>query len=223
MVLVVLPDYQSQMVVYSFNVMSWFLLISKISFALCFSFCIYTFLRLIILGKPNDYSKTKGNISSSIKYSFTGGMSPRKKESAYLHMPTYIAGILYHLGTFLSIILFFFNVLEIKFVNYLMLPIAAFLFISGVCGVLILIKRISKTELNSLSNADDYISNLIVTVFQFATIYYLFYLTPIYFVISAVLFLYLPIGKLKHAIYFFAARYHLGFFYGKRGVWPPQN
>ncbi len=219
----VLQDCQNQMVVFSSNVMSWFILISKISFAICFAFCIYTLFRIISLGKPKDYAKTKGDINSSIKYSYTGGMSPVKKESAYLHLPTYIAGILYHLGTFLSLILFFLNVLGINLTNYLIIPIAVFLIISGICGVSILIKRIFKSELNSLSNVDDYISNVIVNVFQFVTIYYLFYLTPIYFVISAVLFLYLPIGKLKHAIYFFAARFHLGFFYGKRGVWPPQN
>jgi hypothetical protein len=41
-----------------------------------------------------------------------------------------------------------------------------------------------------------------------------------YFIFAGVLFLYLPSGKLKHSLYFFAARYHLGFFYGWRGIWP---
>jgi hypothetical protein len=45
----------------------------------------------------------------------------------------------------------------------------------------------------------------------------------LYFIAISLLFLYFPLGKLKHAIYFFAARYQLGFFYGWRGVWPPQN
>jgi hypothetical protein len=33
--------------------------------------------------------------------------------------------------------------------------------------------------------------------------------------------LYIPAGKLRHTVYFFAARYHLGYFFGWRGVWPP--
>jgi len=35
---------------------------------------------------------------------------------------------------------------------------------------------------------------------------------------SAVLF-YVPLGKLRHAIYFPLARVYLGLFFGKRGVW----
>jgi hypothetical protein len=42
----------------------------------------------------------------------------------------------------------------------------------------------------------------------------------LYFIIAAVLWLYFPVGKLRHVVYFFAARYHLGFFFGRRGVWP---
>jgi hypothetical protein len=30
----------------------------------------------------------------------------------------------------------------------------------------------------------------------------------------------MPLGKLRHVVYYFAARYHLGFFYGWRNVWP---
>ena len=33
----------------------------------------------------------------------------------------------------------------------------------------------------------------------------------------------MTVGKLKHVVYFFAARYHLGFFYGWRNVWPPHK
>ena len=203
--------------------MNWYITISKILFALCFTFCIYTFFRIIILGKPKDFSKTKGDINSAIKYSYTGGMSPAKKESAFLHLPTYIAGMLFHIGTFISLVLFISNVLNVELIYEIKILISIILSISGISGFLILNKRISKRELKSLSNADDYISNVIVTLFQIITIVYLFIPLNLYFVISSLLFLYLPMGKLKHTIYFFAARYHLGLFYGKRGVWPPKN
>jgi hypothetical protein len=78
--------------------------------------------------------------------------------------------------------------------------------------------------MRALSNPDDYISNLIVTLFQLATAAVLFWpqLFPVYFVLTALLLLYIPLGKLKHAIYFFAARYQLGYFFGRRNVWPPR-
>jgi len=152
-------------------------------------------------------------------------MSPKKKESAYLHMPTYTAGLLFHMGTFLS--LFLFLILLARFypggiVAYLL---AAFLVITGMSGMGILIKRMSQQKLRVLSNPDDYISNLLVSLVQLLTAQTLLNhdISAIYFVLISVLFLYLPVGKLKHTVYFFAARYHLGFFYGWRGVWPPKH
>lgn len=96
--------------------------------------------------------------------------------------------------------------------------------LTGLSGLGILIKRMIKKELKALSNPDDFISNILVTAFQFITALVLYngQYFPVYFIIVSALLLYLPLGKLKHTIYFFAARYHLGFFYGWRGVWPPK-
>jgi len=103
--------------------------------------------------------------------------------------------------------------------------IAGFLIISGLSGMAILIKRMTKKELRTLSNPDDYISNLLVTLVQLMTASVLLNvrLFPVYFILVSIFLLYLPLGKLKHTLYFFAARYHLGLFYGWRGVWPPKS
>jgi nitrate reductase gamma subunit len=127
-------------------------------------------------------------------------------------------------GTFLSFLLFFlvlFNFLPGGWIN---LSIGGLLTLTGLSGFSILIKRFINKELRALSNPDDYISNILVTIFQFITAYLFFngISFPLYFILTGVLFLYLPLGKLKHTVYFFAARYHLGFFYGWRGVWPPK-
>ncbi len=205
--------------------MFWYHWMTLAAFVVCMGSCLFHLIRLIRLGKPVDYSKQEGNISKAVSYSFTKAMSPAKKESAYLHLPTYTAGIIYHLGTFLSIFLFFIFIFEIEFTaitNYILID---FLAISVICGLGILIKRIVKKELLSLSNPDDFISNLLVTFFQFATTLMLYWENGVivYSIITTALLLYLPLGKLKHTIYFFAARYHLGFFYGWRGVWPIVN
>ena len=203
--------------------MSWYIATALVTFAICLATCIYHAFRIVTLGKPNDFSEPAGNVGSAVTYSFTGGMSPKKKESAYLHLPTYTAGIFYHLGTFLSVALFFCFLLKISFGETITLILSSFLIVSGLSGIGIFVKRIVKKELSSLSNPDDYISNLLVTGFQFATLAFLNFETPLYYLVASALFLYLPLGKLKHAVYFFAARYHLGFFYGRRGVWPPKN
>jgi len=203
--------------------MSWYSTLALLSFVICLLVCLGHVYKLIRLGKPVDYSEPIGNVSSAVVYSFTGGMSPQKKESAFLHLPTYTAGIFFHLGTFLSLALFFCFLSKLHFGGTIIIFLSALLAVSAFSGVGIFVKRIFKKELRSLSNADDYISNLLVTGFQMATIIFLNFPAPVYFLIASALFLYLPLGKLKHTIYFFAARYHLGFFYGRRGVWPPKN
>lgn len=204
--------------------MHWYHWLAIIGLGICLLSCIYHFYRIISLGNPPEYARKAGHIGKAVRYSFTGAMSPKVKESAYLHMPTYLAGIIYHLGTFLAIFIFIFALLGIWLTGPVMHIAAGILLLSALSGFAILIKRITKKELRSLSNPDDYISNILVNLFQLFTALAMLEpgLTPIYFIISALLLLYFPLGKLKHAVYFFAARYHLGYFYGWRGVWPPR-
>jgi nitrate reductase gamma subunit len=205
--------------------MYWYQYLALASLLVCLASSLVHVFRLIRLGKPSDFAPPSGKTWPAIQYSFTGAMSPTKKESAFLHLPTYAAGILYHLGTFLAIFLFFLMLLQFPFSGMFAVLLSVFFLITGGCGLAILIKRMVKHELRSLSSPDDYISNLLVTLFQLTTALVL--LMPEsgagYFILASLLLLYFPVGKLKHAIYFFAARYQLGLFYGRRGVWPPKT
>ena len=205
--------------------MTWYLWLVIVALSVCTVSCLYHFYRIVSLGNPPEYARKAGHIGKAVRYSFTGAMSPRNKESAYLHMPTYTAGIIYHLGTFLSIALFFAFLLRLFIPGWISPVLAILSGLSAISGIAILVKRISIYQLRSLSNPDDYISNILVTAFQAATSFALFYGGPgiSYFIITALLLFYFPLGKLKHAVYFFAARYHLGYFYGWRGVWPPRS
>ena len=204
--------------------MDWTWWLALNAFAICNLACMFHFIRLVKLGKPVDYSRKAGNIPKALGYAFTGAMNPAKKESAFLHLPTYTAGILYHLGTFAAMALFIFILLGTIPNQPLSMILTVFFMVSGISGVSILIKRIVNHELRAISNPDDFISNLLVTLFHFISALLMTNtaILPVYFILAALLFLYLPVGKLKHTVYFFAARYHLGFFYGWRGVWPPK-
>jgi hypothetical protein len=202
--------------------MTWYHSIALIAFVLCLAGLTYHLIRLIRLGSPNDYSRQRGNVTAAVAYSFLGAMNPRKKESAYLHLPTYAAGLLYHGGTFISIVLFPLLFANVRIGDIPQWSVVGFLTLSVGSGIGMFLKRITVGTIRSLSNPDDYLSNLLVTLFQLATL-----LTMVqdgfavyYFVSVSLLLLYLPVGKLKHALYFFAARYHLGLFYGWRGIWP---
>ena len=205
--------------------MHWYQILALVSASICIVSCLIHGLKLIRYGKPKDYSQKRGDIGASIKYSYTGAMSPTKKESAYLHLPTYTAGLLYHMGTFLSLFIFILFIIGIIPSNTIAYFFSAILVIGGLSGLGIFIKRAAKDQLRALSNPDDYISNLLVTIVQLLTALSLIIpeALPYYYIMISMFFLYLPLGKLKHTVYFFAARYHLGFFYGWRGVWPPKQ
>jgi hypothetical protein len=204
--------------------MTWYTWFFLAALLICLASLIYHFFILVRSGTPVDYALPAGRVSAGIAYSFTGAMNPAKKESAFLHLPTYTAGIIYHLGTFLSVFLIFILWADVVLTKSLELGFASFLLISSLNGIGILIKRMLKKGLRELSNPDDYISNILVTAFQilmglalaFGSIF-----TPCLFLAAGLLLLYIPLGKLKHLLYFFAARWQLGLFYGSRGVWPP--
>lgn len=203
--------------------MHWYQWIALAALTVMTGSCLWHFVRLLRKGKPGDYSAPAGSEAAGVAFSFTGAMSPAKKESAYLHLPTYTAGLTYHLGTFLAIILFILSFFNLINNNLIFKILAVILVMSFLSGLFILIKRIRVRKLRILSNPDDYLSNILVTLFQGITISYLLVghsaACP-YYLAAAALFFYLPVGKLKHVVYFFAARYQLGIFFGRRGVWP---
>ncbi|HPX59017.1 MAG TPA: hypothetical protein PLL02_01135 [Bacteroidales bacterium] len=198
------------------------------AFLVCIIALMAHFIRLIYLGKPKDYSRKSGNVTKAVAYSATVAMIDHK-ESAYLHIPTYFAGMVYHIGTFVSFLLllfFFINmILQITLPQWVVWVLIAGLSLSALCGFSLLIKRAVSKPMRSLSNADDFISNLLVSLFQLASVAYLLCSCKelSYYLSATILLLYMPVGKLKHLVYFFAARYHLGFFYGWRNVWPPKK
>lgn len=202
--------------------MHWYQWTALVALAICLVVFAFHFFRLIRLGKPKDFSKKSGSTSAGIIYSFTSAMDPRNKESAFLHLPTYTAGIIYHVATFLSLLIFVLLLVNIHPTGFVQLAGALIAFAGSLAGLGILGKRLADKKLRFLSNPDDYISNLLVTIFQLFTGLVLLLPSwgPAYMIMAALMFLYMPVGKLKHIIYFFAARYHLGLFYGWRNVWP---
>jgi hypothetical protein len=204
--------------------MNWYTGFVLFSLLFCLTSLLIHVFKIVRFGVPEEYSQKKGNTSQSVRYAFSGAMSPFKKESAYLHLPTYTAGIIYHLGTFVSFGLLFFILPGIIPTGVAGMIFRGFLSVSSLCGILILIKRAVKHDLRSLSNPDDYISNFLVNTFQILTFLVILDIRflPLYFTGTGLLLLYVPVGKLKHTVYFFAARYHLGIFYGWRNIWPPR-
>ena len=150
--------------------MSWYIWTSLAALLFCVVLLGEYFVRLLKHGSPKDLSQKSGNIAQAVCYSCIGAMSPMQKESAYLHLPTYTAGIFFHIGNFLAIAVYLLFTLAVIFnfqipiesaTNLVVMILAAIIFIAAVCGMALFIKRLAKKELRDLSCADDYISNLL--------------------------------------------------------------
>lgn len=188
------------------------------------------FVKIVRLGAPKDKSEPSGSVKEGVIYANTRAMMPTEKESAYLHIPSYAVGMLFHIGLFCSLLFFvlsffpFFNSwIEVSCWRWVLAipPV-----IGTVCGFILFFRRLFSKDLKVLSMPDDFISTGLVTLFLLMTTLYLCLstccgiVTILYYISSILLLLYLPLGKLRHVVYYFAARYHLGFFYGWRNVWP---
>ena len=207
--------------------MEWYQILAVISAILCITLLTAKLVNLIKLGLPKELSQPSGSVKEGIVYSFTGAMSPKAKESAYMHMPTYLGGIVYHIGTFVSLFLFpfilFLSDKADRVPVMILYFVAAALTISSMAGAGILVKRIMTDKLRYFSSADDYISNILTTAIQVVTALILIdAIDPVlYYSTAAILFVWMPFGKTRHLLYFFFARVNLGYFYGRRGTWPP--
>lgn len=199
----------------------------------CLGSILVHFVKLIRLGNPKDLSQKSGDTSKGIAYSNTVAMMPQNKESAFLHIPSYASGMLFHIGIFCSLLTFVLSFFPF-FTRWITGSGCSHYIVAGViaicclCGYGLLIKRIFSKDLRPLSTPDDYISNALVSTFQLVTVLLLCCascccISNLYYIVCTLLFVYLPLGKLRHVVYYFAARYHLGFFYGWRNVWPKDE
>lgn len=171
---------------------------------------------------PTDKSPIKGNISHGITYAFTQGMMPWAKESTRIHMIAYLRGIGFHVGIFTAIgaviISPFWGSLPLLLfpVLFSILIIGAFLGAAG--GIM----RIAEHNLRGLSLPDDHfavwLTTLFITVAGLSVINDAF-IIPMY-IVSAITFIYIPLGKIRHCLYFFFSRIFFGKFFGRRAVFP---
>jgi len=182
-------------------------------------------LKTFSFGKKPLYAEPKGSNIKGILYAFGLGMMPWEKESARKHLPTYIAGIVYHAGVFgalfyLFSLIFSFGLAK-GFVFFLRL-----LFIIGILnGLALLFKRIFLPTIKKISCPDDFAANIIVDIFLVCALIHTYFMSaaPLFFLVAIMMFLYIPVGKIRHCFFFFYIRILYGIFYGRRDILPSKT
>lgn len=171
---------------------------------------------------PADQSPVKGNISHGITYAFTAGMLPWAKESTRIHMIAYLRGIGFHLGIFAAMAAVILNPFWGTLPGRLSEILFWFLMLGAVLGAAGGIMRIVEHNLRGLSLPDDHFAVWLITLFIAVAGLALVnaaFVIPMY-VVSAITFLYIPLGKIRHCLYFFFSRLFFGKFFGRRAVFP---
>ncbi|HUU98779.1 MAG TPA: hypothetical protein VM487_23855 [Phycisphaerae bacterium] len=174
-------------------------------------------------GGRKDYSKRSGNPHKGMVYNFTVAMMPAHKETVKRHPGKFAVGVLMHVGVLLVMVAVVLLLVRptagcrvIAFVR----PMVA---LSLLAGVYLFIRRIFSEDLRAMSAPDDYVAILATCgLLELAFLHPVGAQTQTAFLIYAgLLFVYLPLGKLRHAMFFFVARGDHGRRLGYRGVYPP--
>ena len=171
---------------------------------------------------PTDQSPIKGNISHGITYAFTKGMMPWAKESTRIHMIAYLRGIGFHVGVFAAIGAVIISPFWTYLPPLLLLILSWVLILGAILGAAGGIMRIMEHNLRGLSLPDDHFAVWLTTLFIMVTGLAVIndaFVIPMY-IVSAITFIYIPLGKIRHCLYFFFSRIFFGKFFGRRAVFP---
>jgi hypothetical protein len=175
---------------------------------------------------PESHAPAAGAASRGVLYGFTGAMVPSRKESATRYPVSFAAGILLHLGVAASFLTVLLAVLsppdELPFGRLVLAPAAG---VGLAAGLSLLVKRVASADLREISLPDDYAASLALAVFLSGTLAFWLEVLPAdaLGILAAILLLYLPLGKLRHVVFFFLARADFSARLGFRGVFPPRG
>jgi len=181
-------------------------------------------IKTIHFNKKKLYSVPQGNGLKGIIYALGRGLAPWEKESALKHLPTYLAGIFYHIGIFAALFYLFSLAIPFHLGSFIMPIIRVSIFAGILCGMGLFIKRSLKPHIRRISCPDDFVSNLLVDGFLILALIdtYRGNLRAVFFTVVIILLLYIPVGKIRHCFFFFYSRILFGFFFGRRGVLPQK-
>ena len=173
-------------------------------------------------GHRRYFSEARGRVRGGVVYAFGRGMI--EKESVALHRPTFFGGVVYHGAVFAGLAYLAWVVFQIPAAPppWLFRPI---LLLGVLIGLALLAKRINSPHLRKLSCPDDFFANALVDVFLAVSLLHTFFpaLEPWLLSLSVFLFLYIPLGKIRHCFFFFYTRLIFAVHFGRRGSLPGSS
>lgn len=173
-------------------------------------------------GGRRDFSRRAGDPGRGVIYNFTTAMTPTRKEAARRHPAEFATGMVFHAGTIMALASVPVLLLSPTIGSGMVAFCRPLFAVSFIAGLVLFVRRLASRNLRLMSAPDDYVAILVTC----GLLVFVFYSRPGFqgqiplMVYAAMLFVYLPIGKLRHIAFFFAARADLGYRLGHRGVYP---
>jgi len=185
----------------------------------------FVVLRLRFGPVPPSLAPARGSAGAGIAYAFTVAFAPWAKESASRHLPSYLAGIAYHLAVFASLLRLILSLFGVALEAWVDEVLAAVLVPGLACGLALLAKRCADARLRAISVPEDFFANALVDLVLASAVVNAFQpsVLPVFQLLGAVLILYAPLGKLRHMVMLLTSRRALGATFGRRGVRPAER
>lgn len=170
--------------------------------------------------RAHDLSRPRGSPLRGVFYAFTLGMAPWEKESTRRHWVTYLRGIFFHVGIFASFGVLFISSWLASLPAWLVWVGLVITGLGALFGYAGIVMRLMGENERALSLPDDYFSVAISSTFILLAFLVLLLpaARPYFYLLTALMGVYMPFSKIRHCAYFFYAKFFFGFGFGRRGV-----
>jgi hypothetical protein len=180
--------------------------------------------RALARGGPRVRAVSRGRAAGGLVYAFGPAMRPWAKDGVRGHPLVLVAGLVYHLGVAVALVLLAGVLLAgwrgDAWPAAARLGLGLLLVFAASAGLALFVRRVRDPVLRRISVPDDLVSNMLVDVFLLASVAWLSTAVAESFLLVAasLLLLYAPLGKIRHCAFYPFARVAFGVRLGRRGI-----
>ena len=175
------------------------------------------------LRSPWEVAAPKASAARGVLLSFGSVFLPWMMESTRKHLAVYVEFALFHIAVAVAIGASF----VLPYAPQLMpRPVfnvcLFFLALGAVAGVIRIRRRLVNPNLQAINTPDDYFAVSITTIWFGTALWGLGTMSTwgliVYFALTALLLVYVPLSKISHYLYMPFTRFYFGYTFGRRGV-----
>lgn len=176
-------------------------------------------------GGRRDYSARAGSRLRGVLYNFSAAMTPAHKETIRHHPFKFTVGLLMHVGVGVAILKILVLLARPDVPPLAPIPLGGFLALTAAAAGYLFVRRLLSPTLRAMSAFDDYLASFVTLAYlALAALHEFGRLSAGAFLLGdAAVTFYLPLGKLRHALFCPIARLDLGRRLGYRGTYPPPR